>query len=65
MSLSGDLVVIAALWLVGALPQDLLVIITAFLIAGGTMSSYLIVKVLPDWIVKQRGLAAIERARKE
>jgi hypothetical protein len=65
MSLSGDIVVIAVFWLLGFLSQDLFVIITALLIASGTISSYLFVKVLPEWIVKQRGLAAIERAKKE
>lgn len=54
MGLSGDLVVIAALWLLGALPQDLLVIITALLLASGTMMSYLFVKVFPDRIAKER-----------
>lgn len=57
MGLSGDLVVIAALWLLGALPQDLLVIITALLLASGTMMSYLFVKVFPDRIAKERGRA--------
>jgi hypothetical protein len=57
MGLSGDLVVIAALWFVGVLPQDLLVIITALLLASGTMMSYLLVKVLPDRIAKEKGLA--------
>jgi hypothetical protein len=65
MSLSGDIVVIAVFWLLGFLSQDLLVIITALLIASGTMTSYLFVKVLPERIVKQRGLAAIERTKKE
>jgi threonine/homoserine/homoserine lactone efflux protein len=57
MGLSGDLVVIAALWIVGVLPQDFLVIVTALLLAGATMMSYLFVKVLPDRIAKQRGKA--------
>jgi hypothetical protein len=57
IGLSGDLIVIAALWLVGVLPQDLLVIITALVLAGGTMMSYLFVKVFPDRIAKGRGLA--------
>ena len=65
MGLSGDLVVIAVFWLLGVLSQDFLVIITALLIASGTIASYFFVKVLPESIVKKRGLAAIERAKKE
>jgi len=57
VGLSGDLVVLAALWLFGALPQDLLVIITALLLASGTVMSYLFVKVFPDRIAKERGKA--------
>ena len=56
MGLSGDLVVIAALWLVNVLPQDLLAIMTALLLASGTMMSYLLVKVFPDRIAKGKGL---------
>ena len=65
MSLSGDIVVIAVFWLLGVFSQDFLVIITALLIASGTIASYFFVKVLPESIVKKRGLAAIERAKKE
>jgi len=57
MGLSGDLVVIAVFWLLGVLSQDLLVIITALLVASGTAMSYLFVKVLPDRIARERGKA--------
>jgi len=65
MGLSGDLVVIAVFWLLGVLSQDLLVIITALLVASGTAMSYLFVKVLPDRIARDRELARIEPAKKE
>jgi len=65
VGLSGDLVVLAALWLFGALPQDLLVIITALLLASGTMTAYLLVKVMPDRISREREQARIESAGRE
>ena len=57
MGLSGDLVVIAVFWLLDVLPQDLLLIITALLVASGTTMSYLFVKVIPDRIAKAKGKA--------
>ena len=57
MGLSGDLVVIAVFWLLDVLPQDLLLIITALLVASGTTMSYLFVKVLPGRIAKAKGNA--------
>ncbi|MCX6658672.1 MAG: hypothetical protein NTY62_08335 [Euryarchaeota archaeon] len=63
--LSGDIVVIAVFWLLSFLSQDMLVIITALLVASGAITSYVFVKVLPEYIVKQRGLAAMKRAKKE
>ena len=44
MSLSGDIVAIAVFWLLGVFSQDFLLIITALLIASGTIASYFFVK---------------------
>jgi len=65
MGLSGDLVITAALWLFGLLPQDLLVMISVLLLASGTMTAYLLVMVMPDRIARDRELARIEPAKKE
>jgi hypothetical protein len=65
MGVSGDIVIIAVFWLLNVLPQDLLLMISALLLASGTMTAYLLVKVMPDRIARDRELARVEPARKE
>ncbi len=65
VGLIGDLVVIAALWLTRFLSQDLLVMMSALLLGGSAMTTYLLVKVLPDRIARERELVPTDPAGKE
>lgn len=56
MGLSGDIIVLAAMWLSGVLSQDILLIITLVLLASGGSMAFLFAKVFPDRIAKAKGL---------
>ncbi|OGS43032.1 MAG: hypothetical protein A3K76_01335 [Euryarchaeota archaeon RBG_13_57_23] len=54
--LSGDIVILSVLWLMSAYPQNILIILTVSILAGGFALLYLLAKVAPDRIAKSRGL---------
>lgn len=54
--LSMDIVILAAIWLLNSIPQEILLVITIVMLATGFTLAYLFIKIFPDRIARSRGL---------